>query len=379
MGLQAYKVSITTKAPVFVGSGKEYKKFEYLMLPKNFIGIIDMPKLYQLTYAKKIAPQFEDFMLGKKFANGKPLRDLKRWLDSVNLTQEAMDACIKYKFSLGDIADIPGKPMTIMSCVKDAYDSPYIPGSSLKGVIRTILAAYFISEDRSLREFIKKDLLENLNPPANNRRPNKKAYLSSVIRRAEEKIFRTLKRPDTKPGDAVNDIMQGFIVGDSAPIDANSLTLAQKIDRKPDGKENALNILCESIRPETVIEFPITIDDAVFPLSEGELLDAVYNFVDIYNEHFLSKFKGTDIIREDIPHIFLGGGAGFASKTLIYSVMGITGTDATMKIFDNTGVPRIHKHINDKKLGVSPHIVKCTRYQGKTLQMGLCEFSIEKV
>lgn len=29
-----------------------------------------------------------------------------------------------------------------------------------------------------------------------------------------------------------------------------------------------------------------------------------------------------------------------------------------------------HKHRNDKALGVSPHILRCTRYRGTLLQMG---------
>jgi hypothetical protein len=45
----------------------------------------------------------------------------------------------------------------------------------------------------------------------------------------------------------------------------------------------------------------------------------------------------------------------------------------SQNIFEKTKVPRNHKHYKDKEYGVSPHILKCTRYKGQTLQMGLCK------
>ncbi|MBO6304137.1 MAG: hypothetical protein J6M62_03530 [Selenomonadaceae bacterium] len=55
------------------------------------------------------------------------------------------------------------------------------------------------------------------------------------------------------------------------------------------------------------------------------------------------------------------------------------GIDAVVKIFGNTEVPFKHKHNKDRSLGVSPHIVKFGKYDGQTMQMGLCEFQIDEV
>lgn len=45
-------------------------------------------------------------------------------------------------------------------------------------------------------------------------------------------------------------------------------------------------------------------------------------------------------------------------------------------IFDRTGVPQKHEHYKDTRMRVSPHILKCTRYQGKEYMMGQCEIDI---
>ena len=52
------------------------------------------------------------------------------------------------------------------------------------------------------------------------------------------------------------------------------------------------------------------------------------------------------------------------------------GIDATVKIFENTRVPREHKHYKDNGLGSSPHIVKCCYYQGVLKQFGECRIDI---
>lgn len=71
------------------------------------------------------------------------------------------------------------------------------------------------------------------------------------------------------------------------------------------------------------------------------------------------------------------GGCGFVSKTIMYPMFpGREGVRAVKTVFDKTRVPRVHGHSQDLKSGVSPHILKCTRYQGRTLEMGRCRIKI---
>ena len=379
MRLKTYKITLIAKGPVFVGNGKSYTKKEYFIF-NNKVNILDMNKFYGFLYKMKKAPEFEKFMLEGR-------QNLYQWLNDKNLTKDATKF-VRYALNVGRLDDI--RNVQIMPCVKDAYGNPYIPGSSLKGALRTILATASIADNENIKSKIRSELESGLYEKTSRTR-----YLSNASKVAETKIFRTLKRKENKPDDAVNDIMQGFIVGDSEPLSINALTLSQKFDLRVDGKKNKLNILRESLKPETKIVFPLTIDEDICKYSMGDILDAIYKFDELYNYNFLQKFENIDILRADRPQIFLGGGAGFVSKTLVYPIMGKTdGLNTAVKIFNNT-VKSNNKnnrtngnydnkrqepsHEKDKKLGVSPRVLKLTEYDGQTLQMGLCEFQIDEV
>ena len=93
------------------------------------------------------------------------------------------------------------------------------------------------------------------------------------------------------------------------------------------------------------------------------------------NSIFQKKFPRSD--RRKPNTVFLGGGSGFVSKTVIYPLFGEKeGIETVKNIFDRTNVPKTHQHYKDTRIGVSPHILKCTRYQGKEYMMGECELNI---
>lgn len=368
MKLKTYRITLTTLAPIFVGNSKKYEKNEYLKLPNNRLGILNIGKMLTLLYEYKQMSAFERFATGFNSDLDGFLQKLK--FKNVNIREEVIKNCVEY--TIENIADKDNKRQ-IMAAVKDAYGNPYIPGSSLKGALRSVLATYEIATNGSLRESIGRNLLSDIKTD----RPGDR-FLSKTAKNMETKIFNKLKFEETK-SDAANDIMRGFVVGDSAPVARENLISAQKIDRHTDGAEKTLPIIRESIRPNTKIEFPLTVDESLSPYTAADILEAVYKFDELYNENFLKKFKGMDILRPDKPQIFIGGGAGFVSKTLVYPILGYKeGLNSAVEIFNKTKVPFKH-HSKDKQKGVSPHIVKCARYKGQTLQMGLCEFGIDNI
>ena len=109
----------------------------------------------------------------------------------------------------------------------------------------------------------------------------------------------------------------------------------------------------------------------------SDINQIVADFMESYYKNFGIAFAG---IKKGAEHeVFLGGGCGFVSKTIIYPMYGRKdGIEMTRNIFDKTGVPRIHKHDKDRIYGASPHILKCSKYQGKTIQMGLCNIETIK-
>jgi len=355
-----------TVGPVFIGSGREIGKKEYLFLNRRQVGIPDIQLLYAELKKRKKADAFEEYMLGKENIG------LKQWLERQRISTADSDLPIRYRLDCSDaVLDKGANRLQILECMKDAYGMPYVPGSSLKGMLRTILLGADIMKNPEKYQRQKRGMRQNADNNA-----SRIAYLKKDIADIESTAFRTLNRPESKPQDAVNDMLQGLRVSDSEPLSPNDLVLCQKIDRHPDGGEKPLPILRECIKPGTDICFTVTADTSVYKFSEELLTDAVRLFITGYYKNFASAFKGLDAPKAN--YVFCGGGCGFVSKTVVYPLYGKQeGIELTRRVFEKTRVPREHKHNLDRQYGASPHTIKCTRYQGKLLQMGMCR--IEKI
>lgn len=364
--LKCYQVVMRTVGPVFIGSGREIGKKEYLVLNRKQAGIPDIQLLYAELKKKKKEAAFEEYLLGKGNVS------LSEWLERQRMNVTALDSMIKYKLECGDaLLDKGSNRLQILECIKDAYGMPYIPGSSLKGMFRTILLGADIISNSDKYQNQRKNMYQNSNMNA-----SRLSYLKKDIKDIESAAFRTLNRPESRPKDAVNDILQGLIISDSEPLSTDALVLCQKIDIHTDGREKALPILRECIKPDMEIRFTMTVDTSICKLSGKLLMEAVKRFMDSYYNNFVRAFKGMDVPKD--TYVLCGGGGGFASKTIIYPMYGKKeGIEVIQRVFDKTKVPRVHKHDRDKQYGVSPHTIKCTRYQGKLFQMGVC--SVEKI
>ena len=367
--LKTYKLLLTVKGPVFIGSGKEISKKEYIYLPGKEVQIMNIDKIYSLCEKNRLEKSYVDFLM-----NGYK-EPLGQWLEKKKVRPSEIEACIRYRLSNQDAQLERGKALQIMEFVKDSYGQPYVPGSSVKGMLRTILlTADILKHPQKYSEY-----RENITREVFGRREgkvNRRAVLSRTIRDIENKNFHTLSRTE-KMADAVNDYMSGMIVSDSTPLEISDLVLCQKIEKHADGRETKLNLLRECLKPGTVIECDLTIDTSICKITVEDMQHAIELFEEMYEDNFLFKYKTMDKLTAD--SVYLGGGAGFVSKTIIYALFQKTeGIKMIQNIFEKTGVPKVHKHGQDLKYGVSPHILKCTHYRGKTVQMGLCTCKIQE-
>lgn len=367
--LKSYQVVMQTEGPVFIGSGRKIEKKEYLFFSGSQAGILDIEKFYKYLKGRCKTREFEEYMLGGGINN----LALAEWLNKQKIKKEELKPYMKYTLDYSGEETKRMKGLQLMECIKDAYGCPYIPGSSLKGMFRTILLANDIR--KSPKKYQKeKDSLKNHALSYGDKNDLKKD-----ITKIESTAFRTLKREKTGQSDAVNDCLQGFIVSDSEPLPVSSLVLCQKKEFHTNGQTRGLPLLRECIRPGTEICFHITVDTSVCQITSEDLLEAVRCFADSYYDNFAAAFPGFAKPGENT--VYLGGGCGFVSKTVIYPMYGKEeGIKVTNNVFKKTlgGLFKTHKHAMDQTLGVSPHILKCTDYQGKTVQMGLCRIkSIE--
>lgn len=363
--LHRHKIVLNTLGPVFIGDGRELVKREYVLNKRERkVTVIDQSKFFQyLTRTKKLE-SYEQYILRKSGS-------LQSWMYEERISFQDMKTFAAYEYSCGDVAEL-NTMKNILTFIKDPYGMPYIPGSSLKGAVRTVLLGSDILRhhekySRAADYFSQRTSFDRSNMREINRE----------IKRAEEIRFCTKKKDEKNQ--TVNDIMNGLHIGDSKPLSLDDLTLCQKIDVHVDGRERDLPILRECIKPGTRLEFDVTIDDTECPLTIEQIRSSINVFLQGYNKLFLEKFQEETPYVKDV--IYLGGGAGFATKTVLHDLLKNSKTRSkTIGSILNLKLPRKaqmeHKHDLDYKAGVSPHTCKLTEYEGGLYQMGACSIEI---
>lgn len=361
--LKSYSMKLITLGPVFIGNGREFGKKEYVFLDRGHIGIINIEKLYGYMSKKGLSHDFEKFVLEDR------RKDPKEWMLEHHIRLDEIKRFMKYVLECGDNNMESWKRVQVLEYIKDPFGKPYVPGTSIKGMLRTILLGCDILQNSQKYQGEKKAIDNNIN-----RKMNRTRYLNKEASSMEGLFYHTLNRSENI--NAVNDQMVRIRVSDSDPLDPSDLILCQRIEKHVDGSERKLNVFRECIRPGTEIKFTLTIDESFTGISKENITDAVRIFSEDYYEKFQKCFPGTD--RPEGNEIYIGGGSGYFSKTVLHTLYnGKHYIPATQMVFKNTGVPAVHKHEKDMKYGVSPHVLKCTEYQGKLYEMGKCRIRLD--
>lgn len=388
--IENYRIKIYPQSPIHIGSGKTYGKNEYVFLKKDkMILIPDLHKLFHIILSNDLSDDYRRFME----KNGTEAK-LGEWLEKSNIDVSKDAEWVRYSMKLSDEAAENFSLMEIQACIKDAYGNPYIPGSSLKGAIRTaILGArvsqngYKINKDlKSILEEIEACTYDNVSS-VNKLTPKKRPAEATLL---EQREFCCLGRNKEKKWEATNDYMAAIRISDSKPLHVNDLILCQKIDRMSGNIifVNRINTMRESIWLSEPIEFRMSLDLALVErigfLKKGKnhssalvemMRKSIESFSEIVSNDFTSIFGET---RKFKNTIYLGGGTGFVSKTVIYPLLGKEqGRDVTSKILHKE-FRKNGKH-DQLDSNVSPHMLKCTNISGGIqCQMGLCKIEITK-
>jgi len=372
MFIKRYKIILTTIGPLFIGSGHELMKKEWIYDKRRKTGfILDERKPFRYLKARNKIQSFENFMLKDS------KKRMLEWAIDIGLYPADISKVMKYEVDCSGLGGA-NTDKGVQTFIKDGFGKPYVPGSSVKGAVRNILLAYFVKRDNIYAG----DVRDTVNNQNMNGKVNK-TFLKNEANKMEIKYFHKKNLPGTKSADMVNDIMSGVRISDSDPLEFDALTMCQKIDITCTDKENALSVVRECIAPDNTIELEMSIDTTQTRNIDAELImKAVNEFLQNYNAEFLSHFKDEKLYAEDV--IYLGGGVGYHSKTItgqVFSEMN-NRVELTSKIIDGTinGKNRKrHQHFKDKAYGVSPHAVKLTEYDGYLEQFGACGIKIIEV
>ncbi|PTL29116.1 type III-A CRISPR-associated RAMP protein Csm5 [Lachnospiraceae bacterium oral taxon 096] len=345
--LKKYKFVFNTVGPVFIGSGQNLKKKEYIFdEKKGRVKIIDVNKMLGfICKDKNLMRDYEKLMMSgdknddlQSFFNDHKIseKDYKNWI--------LRECNVKGNFNGEDINTF----------VRDGRGEAYIPGSSLKGMFRTVILSYLIRHaDEEYKNEMRARVAEDFSDE----------HLDEVDKAMSVKFLHS-KLTDSDRKDMVNSIMRGLIISDSKKIADKNMALYKKFDMSVKGEGHSLNLVRECVDFKVKIETTITIDTTIFPYTKDELFKMFEEFTQYYKEILEDKFKGCPKHSVSNKRFFLGGGAGFISKTDLYALFDEKkAIEITGRILDSKFQNK--EHLSDAKVhGISPRILKCVEIKG---------------
>lgn len=218
-----YRVKATLITPLHIGSGRELlHEYDYAIFDK---------RTWRINEAALLdAQDADDAALASKLAALKPAALLKPPDDF-----RVETGYFRYVIQGTPRSQAPGAQLREQ--LKDVYDRPYLPGSSLKGALRTGLA-WFAWRQRGLRPQIRD--------------------LERRRERAAQRYEHMLFGPNPN-----HDALRALQVGDSQPVRADRLRL---VNARVLGRGGGLGspIELEAVRPDTAFELTLKVDKALF-------------------------------------------------------------------------------------------------------------------
>jgi len=353
--LQVENFRLQLLGPVHIGDGRKVTGYEYLYDERaRSIGVLDMGRFLDYIVERRLSDSFERYMsapAGKK---------LSEWLRENAVSPADQSRLVRYTLSTtGGF-----RPNDLHFFVKDAEGLPYVPGSSVKGAIRTALAHAWLSAGRvdAPDQFVQFD------------------HPKTAAKDLEIELFNRLPRNTQNRRDMVNDVLGGIRVSDSPPLPLDALIFSKKLDRALDGSHRPMPLLRECLRSGTEIPVRIVFDQSIlrgFGLDAGAVLKALEAYSDCVRKSFDDRFPALsgDAPRPRGALLLLGGGSGFAGKTVVQSAFGSRALKVTADTLQRNFFR--HHHDRDVELGVSPRLMPMAAWRGGYCRMGLCRLVSE--
>lgn len=335
MTIKNYEVVIKTLGPVHIGSGQVMKKQDYIYdFYNSKVYMINGNKLVKFLKRKNLLDTYQNFLkYPPKNSRATREKGLKDYLDAQNVKQSEWKAFINYSEKVNHGKKYDTKRLNdIHIMVRDGQNKVYLPGSSIKGAIKTALVSKYDNEKNK-------------------------------------------------------DIYSKIKVSDSEPIDECHLAIYQKIDVNKSEKPMPLYRECVDVDNE--IKFKLTIEDEIYSINEIE--QSIRDFYKNYYDKWLVGFKETkggrrfaleggmpDVLNQNI--LFLGAGAGFVSKTTHYQRRSREQAkrDSFKELTEQ--FPKIYGNTTGMPSNV-PIVLKGTTNQSRhtSYQQGMCEISFQEL
>lgn len=352
-----FDLILTAWSPLFIGNGNRYTKKEYLHNRLNGkVSFFDTQKFFSFLVERNLVEKYTQFMLSGQSSLWEFLtRDCR-------IPDTDLKPLTRYQVAVGDTLEL----REIHAFQRDAYGRAYVPGSSVKGSLRTAWLLDAVLDDTAGNH--------TLPPPSKNKK----------VAFPEEDYVNLLRLSQKQRSDAVNSIFRGIQISDSQPIPDERMMLAGKFDAFTNGgfslnSNRGIPLRRECVAPNTRIRFRLTLDQSILKgrITKETLEHAIQRYDAYYQQTYGRKFTppAGSVSLPQQPYLILSGGAGFFSKSLAYPYLGeelgLRWTADQM-----TQMFRGHKHERDAENGISPHTMKYARFNGRFYPYGYCGVSI---
>ena len=132
--LSVYDLTLTTCAPLFVGSGSVLKKTDYLLdHVHSKVTVLDTNRLLAFLVKQGLADAYEAFILSGQTNMYTFLRK------QCGLSQTVLNSLSLYQVDIAGTLDDSHSLKEILRLSRTADNRAYVPGSTLKGALRTAM------------------------------------------------------------------------------------------------------------------------------------------------------------------------------------------------------------------------------------------------
>ena len=360
------QIELTCISPVHIGSGVKLLPFEYLYdRRRRDVFFVDERKFSALLMRHQL---IDDFVADKRRISEREIQGITLRRAKVHIRQDE-------RSSLNDVA-----------CLETLSDGrPYIPGSSLKGAIRSAVVYHLLRQPA--HENLRREYWGKLQEAMNAR--NIKAEIGKTAKKLEEELLCRLKYADEKgrySDAAMRDVMRGLRIGDAMPTAKRLDTeVIQKIDvsthaNKSGRKEHGISLFRECIPMGSKFRFQITVEKEILAQIGIRDIEGLIRMCRTYTasgiamqERAFGRDYRAEFDEAGDADIMLGGGTGFLSKTIFYALAPTEeiGRKTVAVLLDQLFQHPAHYH-RQKDTVLSPRTLKFTWKDTDSSIMGLC-------
>lgn len=403
MNLERKIFELNCLSPVHIGNGETLKAFEYLYDHKT-------STVYFLNEAKWIAFLDKNNLINKFFEYIERIsaalrgrtpfveKNLWEWLNENGIADTDLRKLAIRQADAETNTIVSKRSLNDIDChIALADGKPYIPGSSLKGLFRTAILHAKIKKMPALAQRYWKKIVATTKLDL--RRQNSEC--ARISHELENELlskldYTSVEGFNRRVPDEVKSVLRGFMVSDAVCTESIDTVILQRLDATTKTNhlydaEKTLPLFHECIPANTRLKFSMTLDfdilsvvgissfEQVFQMIREFMLDGMERLEKVFGDEFHEQFE-----EARTADALIGGGVGFLSKTLIYSLapsheeakkFAANYFDEAFTVWDSVRHHREPAHWHetyDKK--IAPRTLKLTRSQTAKSLLGLVQF-----